>query len=202
MATGDKNMREIDLWKVLCNVVKRIWLPAFLALGGMVVALSVMRFVPARWEFSAIYLVDIQQPDERLTDFDTYQFEFQLANTISQMLSRNLKDEDIKNFTLTSSNRRIYVSGIDRDKEYLQLIADQIEISAKECLQTEIGTNAVLKTEKYIIDKQEESDSNPIKIVLLGGLVGLCIGFAILLLLEYMKSPAVLTDSDKRGRQP
>lgn len=194
-------MRKIDLWKVFCGVIKRLWLPVLLAAVGVVVTLGTIRSVPAEWAFRAVYLVEMQQPDERAADFETYQFEIQLANTISQVLSTDPKVEGVEDFTVTSSNRRVYATATDQSKEHLQLVADQVEAGARECLQTEVGASAVLKTEQYTISEQESSASRQMKIVILGGLVGLCSGLAVLLLIEYAKSPAVRQNPDQRGSQ-
>lgn len=186
-------MRKINLWKVCCNTIKRLWLPTLLALIGAAVSSSLIQPAPIQWELNAVYLVEIRQPDEKSIDYDTYLYEVQLANAVSQMLNINMGNENITNFTVSPSNRRIYVSGKNQSEEQLQLSIDQIEIYARECLQKEVGNGANLQKEQCVTIEQEDSgfESERRQFTLLGGLIGLCVGLAILLLLEYVKSPLI-----------
>lgn len=180
-------MREIDLTKVLQNLVKHFWLPVLVALLGM----SGMLLVANRsstWNLICGYSIETVNRENGTTDF--YSREENLAEAVYQQLRR---DDELKNLTVDTeyywierSNRRIEVKAKAGNKYTITDISNLFTSKASEYLYKEAEKTAVLNIE-YCNLVEEQAPRK--KMALFGGTLGLCIGLSILLLIEYMRSP-------------
>lgn len=180
-------MREIDLAKVLQNLVKHFWLPVLLAfLGAIGMFLAANR--SSNWNLICGYSVEADKRENETADF--YSYEENLAEAVYQQL---IRDDELKNLTvdteyywLEQSNRRFEVKAEAKNKDTIVNINNLFTSKASEYLDKEAEKTAVLNIE--YCDLVEEQAPRK-KMALFGGTLGLCIGFSILLLIEYIRSP-------------
>ena len=180
-------MREIDLVKVLQNLVKHFWLPVLLAfLGTIGMFLAANR--SSTWNLICGYSVEADNRENGTNDF--YSYEENLAEAVCQQLRR---DAELKNLTVDTeyywierSNRRIEVKAKAKNKDAIVNVNNLFTSKASEYLDREAEKNAVLNIE--YCDLAEEQAPRK-KMALFGGTLGLCVGLSILLLNEYIHSP-------------
>lgn len=208
-------MREIDLKNVLLNIIKRIWLPFVLGIMGAGIMLLIDKDSAqerAQWRQQIIWSIRAPMSGETISALN-YQFENQLAQTVSNLLNADASDftkqtnaevpslyqllhQNIASYTISFSNRRIEFTFFGYEQEHMQWVAEQVADYAQQFLKLEGGENIVLSTESEICNEVVSSRKSTQTIVL-GALMGLCIGFAILLIIEYAKSYVETTKKEE-----
>lgn len=183
-------MREIDLVKVLQNLVKHFWLPMLLALIGA----AGMFFLSGEidtWNLHTGYSVVAMSRDESNSDF--YFYEESLAEAVYWQLERDEEIAKLKTtaeyFWIQQNNRRIEVIAKAEGKEFFTQAKELFDAKAEEYLWTEAGTTAMLKVEYFDLQKEQAHKG---KWILFGGIFGLCIGLSVLLVVEYINSPKMI----------
>lgn len=186
------NTRTIDLKQVAIDILKRIWLPAVLAGIGVAAAMfatinKASEIPAAEWTLRSVYSIRVPLSQE-LNAALAYRYEIDLAGTVCQLLNTDAANPTEDNgaqtlYAIQAENRRITVTITGFSESQLKEIDRKIEEQAKSYLAQESNDLAVLTAEKQTIAFSKKES------LLLGGLMGACIGFAILLAMEYAKSP-------------
>lgn len=188
-------MREIDLVKVLQNLIKHFWLPVLLAFLGMIgIFLAVNE--SSTWNLICGYSIEAVNRENGTVDF--YSYEENLAEAVYQQL---IRDDDLKNLAMDTeyywierSNRRFEIKTKAKNKDTIVNVSNLLTLKANEYLVKEAGKTAVLNTEYCNLIEEQA----PVKkMVLFGGTFGLCVGLSILLLIEYMRSPKEVRETEE-----
>lgn len=210
-------MRKIDLIKVIRNILIRFWFPVLLAVIGaigMYIGMYINQNVETQsiaktvsWELDHRYAINVELEDV----YKGYLYQKDLAQSACELLNADIELQDIAidkekeneplldSYSITCENRRIklHLKGKEETRDLIEEIQKSFESKAQWYLEKESNGNATFESEHYSFEKKEieiEPVLAPIskkKMILLGSVVGFCIGMALLLLKEYACSPKV-----------
>ena len=187
-------MRKIDLIQVLKSVVKKCWLPILLAVigaGCMFVAAKMQQDEPTiTWTLNNRYVISISEHQ----DYDSYLYEEKMAAVVNDLLGR---DEELREMrsTLNAYSTKVFFRRIELsiqgESEDVLVQAERLFFEkAQTYLSEEFAQAATITLESTVVQEEPAAATAPSKkTVLLGALLGLSIGLAILLVAEYVKSP-------------
>lgn len=185
-------MRKINLLQIVKLLMKKSWLLivfAIIGVGGMMLTVKIQNSLASSWSLNDRYVILL---DDR-QDYYSYLYEEKMAIAVNDLLGRDKELRSITN-TLTEYstrvfNRRIELSIQDKDEETLMQAEHLFFEKAQMYLSEECTQAAAIVRESTEIEEVQRYKASMKEIVLLGALLGLCIGLSILLVAEYVKSP-------------
>lgn len=187
-------MRKIDLIQILKSLIKKCWLLVLLALVGAGCMFCVAKMQQNQsvitWTLNNRYVISL---DDRQS-YDSYLYEEKMASVVNDLLVQDEELFEIRSaFTVYStrvSHRRIELS-IRGENEQKLIQAEHLFFEkAQTYLSEEFAQATTIALESTAVKEEAPENVMPSKrIILLGALLGLSVGLAILLVTEYVKSP-------------
>ncbi|MBD5101526.1 MAG: hypothetical protein HDT27_02290, partial [Subdoligranulum sp.] len=189
-------MRKIDLFQVLKSIAKKCWFPILLAsIGacGMFFAAKIQQDQSAiTWMLNNRYVISLSDRQ----DYNSYLYEEKMAAVINDLISRDEELSEMRSslgvYSTKVSYRRIELLIQDQDEEAVIQAENLFFESAQKYLSEEFTQIATIAIESTSIKEVIQTNSSSKKdFVFLGAVLGMCIGLALLLLQEYVKSPKI-----------
>ena len=203
---GRENMRKIDLIQVLKSVVKKCWIPILLAVlgaGCTSVAVKMQQDqLTITWTLNNRYVISL---DGR-QNYDSYLYEEKMAAVVNDLLGQDKELREMSStfsaYSAKVSHRRIELSIQGENEEKLMQTEHLFFEKAQTYLSEEFVQAATITLESTAITEDVPIDKalSP-KVILLGALIGLCIGLSIVLIIEYVKSPIEAIEEKEGGGQ-